>query len=114
LLLLQGYGNAGWSQTLSEKIIIIDERDQEMSVNQIIPIDKVWAGHSVGFALLTHQDDQYIAFYNAERHMVVGQRKLHHKEFKLSELPVFDRETGNGTSTVLNWDSHNYLTLGID
>ena len=114
LLLFQWYGNAVWAQTLSGKGEIIDERSQEMSIKQIIPIDKVWSGHSVGFALLTDQDDQYIAYYNADRHMVVGQRKLHEKEFKLSELPVFERDTGNGTSTVLGWDSHNYLTLGID
>ena len=36
----------------------------------------VWAGHPVGFDLLTHGDGQFIAFYDAERKMTVGQRGL--------------------------------------
>src|SRR5690606_14641886 len=50
--------------------VVIDERDQEKSVSKSIAIDKVWAGHPVGFALLTHNHRQYIAYYNAERRMV--------------------------------------------
>ena len=94
--------------------VVIDERDQEKSVSKSIAIDKVWAGHPVGFALLTHNHRQYIAYYNAERRMVVGQRNLDEERFELHELPAFTREEGEGTSTILNWDSHNSVTLGID
>jgi hypothetical protein len=113
-ILFQWNSNPARAQAVSDKEVIIDERDQGMTIIQVIPIDKVWSGHSVGFALLTNRDDQYIAYYNADRHMVVGQRKLHEKEFQLSKLPVFERDEGKGTSTVLGWDSHNYVTLGVD
>jgi hypothetical protein len=107
-------GNHALTQTLPKKEVIIDEREQGKTIKRAIAIDKVWAGHPVGFALLTHQEDQYIAYYNADRHMVVGQRKLDEEKFRLFELPVFDRKEGKGTSTVVGWDSHNYITLDID
>ncbi|MBI0400391.1 BNR repeat-containing protein [Cyclobacterium marinum] len=102
------------SQETSKEPIVIDERDQKLSVNKIIPIDSVWAGHSVGFSLLTHQNRQYIAYYNKDRHMTVGQRDLDEDQFELYQMPVFDREEGQGTSTTLGWDSHNSVTIGID
>lgn len=79
-----------------------------------IPIDSVWAGHPVGFSLLTYGDRQYIAYYNAHRNMVLGQRNLEDDSFDLHKLPATDRKNSGGTSTVLNWDSHNYVTLAVD
>jgi hypothetical protein len=93
---------------------IIDETGNSQSVEQVIPIDQVWAGHPVGFSLLTHQNRQYIAYYNANRNLVVGQRNLNDPKFELTILPATSRETAGGTSTVLGWDSHNSVTLGID
>lgn len=113
-ILIWCYGGAALSQTNSNKEEIIDEQDQKKNIKRVITIDNVWAGHPVGFALLTQEEDQYIAYYNADRHMVVGQRKLDENKFQLFELPVFDREEGQGTSTVVGWDSHNYITMGID
>jgi len=98
----------------SKKSIVIDESGQTESIVKIIPIDKVWAGHPVGFSLLTHKNRQYIAYYNANRNMVVGQRNLKEDKFSLFILPPTSRETSGGTSTVLGWDSHNFVTLGID
>ncbi len=94
--------------------IIIDERDQGKALQKSIPIDRVWSGHPVGFSLMTHGGRQYIAYYNEDRHMTVGQRNLDEASFELYTLPVFDREEGEGTSTILNWDSHNSVTFGID
>lgn len=68
-----------------------------------INVAPVWAGHPVGFALLTHEDRQFLAFYDAERHMTVGVRSLEEEAFELARLP---RQTG--------WDSHNYITMAID
>src|SRR5690606_10224432 len=59
-------------------------------------------------------DNQFIAYYNAERRMVLGQRSLDDMKFDLHVLPATDRKTAGGTSTVLGWDSHNYVTLAID
>jgi len=96
------------------KPIIIDETDNTETVVQKIIVDKVWAGHRVGFCLLTHGDRQYIAYYNANRNMVVGQRNIDSPKFNLTILPATLRQTAEGTSTVLGWDSHNSVTLGID
>ncbi len=93
---------------------IIDETQNMESVEQVIAIDKVWAGHPVGFSLLTHQSRQYIAYYNSARNMVVGQRNLDEPQFVLTIMAATSRETSGGTSTVLGWDSHNSVTLGID
>ncbi|MDN5210744.1 BNR repeat-containing protein [Fulvivirgaceae bacterium BMA12] len=103
----------GCSQSGQESIII-DETNKTESIEQIIKIDSVWAGHPVGFCLLTQKQHQYIAYYNAERNMVVGQRNLDEDDFSLYILPPTSRKTNGGTSTVLGWDSHNYVTLGID
>jgi hypothetical protein len=98
----------------SDAPVIIDESDQGYEVQKILTIDQVWAGHPVGFSLMTQDNRQYIAYYNEDRHMTVGQRNLDEETFDLLTLPVFDREEGNGTSTILNWDSHNSVTLGMD
>jgi len=94
--------------------LIIDETKNTESVAQVIPVDKVWAGHPVGFCLYTHEKRQYIAYYNGDRNMVVGQRNMNEEKFMLYTIPPTSRETAGGTSTVLGWDSHNSVTLGID
>ena len=98
----------------STQLIVIDETDKTESIEQIIEIDSVWAGHPVGFSLYTHGNRQYVAYYNANRNMVVGQRNLDDENFELYTMPPTRRETTGGTSTVLDWDSHNYVTIGVD
>jgi hypothetical protein len=94
--------------------VIIDESKNKPEIVSITTIDKVWAGQPVGFSLLTHGNRQYIAYYNGERRMVVGQRNLSEEKFSLTVLPATTRETAGGTSTVLGWDSHNSVTIAID
>ncbi len=101
-------------QTSCQRYVVIDESHKAEYVEKTIPIDSVWAGHPVGFCLYTHNDRQYIAYYNANRNMVVGQRNLDQDFFELHVMPATSRENAGGTSTVLNWDSHNFLTIGID
>jgi hypothetical protein len=98
----------------SSQFISIDETGNIESIEQVIEIDSVWAGHPVGFCLYTHGDRQYIAYYNDKRNMVLGQRNLEDENFELHIMPPTSRETAGGTSTVLEWDSHNYVTIGID
>ncbi|MEQ9216665.1 MAG: BNR repeat-containing protein [Cyclobacteriaceae bacterium] len=97
-----------------QRYVVIDETYKSESVEKTIPIDRVWAGHPVGFSLYTQGNRQYIAYYNANRNMVVGQRDLDEDAFELYVMPATSRETAGGTSTVLGWDSHNSLTIGID
>ena len=101
-------------QNKQDQFISIDETNKNEIVEQTIKIDSVWAGHPVGFCLYTNANRQYIAYYNANRSMVVGQRNLDEENFQLHVMPPTYRETSNGTSTVLGWDSHNFVTMGID
>jgi hypothetical protein len=94
--------------------IIIDERDRIETIEQVIKIDQVWAGHPVGFCLLTEGEMQYVAYYNADRHMVVGQRNLLENKFDLHVVPPKERTPEDRTSTVLDWDSHNSITMAVD
>lgn len=76
--------------------------DLAAGINEI-DIAPVWSGQPVGFALLTHGDQQYIAYYAADRKLTVLQRTLGHKEGRTTILP-----------TTLGWDSHNYVTMAFD
>jgi hypothetical protein len=68
-----------------------------------IDVARVWAGHPVGFALLTQGDRQFVAFYDADRTMTVGQRRLDGTAWQFQKLPE-----------KIGWDSHNYVTIAID
>lgn len=92
----------------------IENVSEQDIIEESIKIDSVWAGHPVRFCLYTHENRQYIAYYNANRNMVVGQRNLEDESFELHVMPATQRETAGGTSTVLGWDSHNSVTLAID
>ena len=72
--------------------IIIDETFKNEIVVQKIKIDSVWSGHRVKFSLLTHENRQYIAYYNANRNMVVGQRDLTNNKFDLHVMPSPPRD----------------------
>lgn len=66
-------------------------------------IGKVWAGHPVGFAFLTHDKHQFIAYYDAERRLTVAARELASDDWRYQVLP-----------STTGWDSHNYLTMTVD
>ncbi len=68
-----------------------------------LDMEPVSAGHPVGFALLTHGNRQYAAYYDAERRMTIAERALGRRAWKLTKLP-----------STLGWDSHNYVTMAFD
>ena len=72
-------------------------------IAQVVDVAPVWSGHPVRFALLTDRDRQYVAFYDAERQMTVGARRLDSKRWQLVRLP-----------SAVGWDSHNYITMTVD
>jgi hypothetical protein len=78
-------------------------RDLLPTVTRIIHVGEVWSAHFVDFSLLTHAGRQYIAFFNQERQLTVGERWLADQSFNLTVL-----------DQTLNWDSHNYLALTAD
>jgi hypothetical protein len=72
-------------------------------VDRVIEIAPVWAGHPVGFDLQTLGDRQFVAFYDDQRRLTVGARRLAEDHFQLVRL-----------AETLAWDSHNYVTLTAD
>ena len=72
-------------------------------VLESVDIEPVWSAHPVGFSLLTHGEDQFAAYYDAERRMSVAHRKLGQRKWTIQKLP---RVTG--------WDTHNKVTMAID
>lgn len=72
-------------------------------VEEVIDIAPVWAAHPVGFVLLTHKGHQFAAFYDAKRRATLASRRIEEKTWRFVKLP-----------TSVGWDSHNFLTLGVD
>jgi len=73
------------------------------TVDEVLDVALVWAGHPVGFSLLTHGGRQYVAYYDDQRRMTVAERALGDRTWKKTVLPE---------SVV--WDSHNYITMTAD
>ena len=68
-----------------------------------LDIAPVWAGHPVGFALLTHAPFQFVAFYDDQRRLTAAQRRLDERKWTFTRLP-----------DTTGWDSHNYIALAAD
>lgn len=68
-----------------------------------LDIADVWSGHPVGFYLLTRENRQFVAFYDSNRALTVGDRTLGSTTWKLVRLP-----------TAVEWDSHNDIVMAID
>ena len=89
----------------------------DVVVAERIVIDKIWSSVRVGFCLLTHGDMQYVGYFNSERRMVIGMRRLGEAGFTKRVLPSESdkppRESAV-TSTIQGWDSHNYITMAVD
>lgn len=73
------------------------------TIEQALEVAPVWAGHPVGFCLLTVGGKQFVAYYDAERQMTVAERRLDSETWTITRLP-----------SQVGWDSHNYLTLVAD
>lgn len=76
---------------------------EEPKIIEQVDVEKVWAGHPVGFCLMTRDDHQFVAYYSAKREMTVASRKLGETKWTIQRLP-----------SKLGWDSHNYVTIALD
>ncbi len=79
------------------------EPPKPWTMAESVDVAPVWSGHPVGFALLTDGDEQFIAYYDAERRMTVASRRLGSTDWTTQVLP-----------TNVQWDSHNYVTMAFD
>lgn len=75
----------------------------QFKIEQSLEIAKVPAGFRVGFSLLTTKDIQYVAYFDAQRHMTVASRSLDSNTWQYQILP-----------SKVGWDSHNYITMAVD
>ncbi|WP_459193433.1 BNR repeat-containing protein [Halosimplex sp. J119] len=75
----------------------------ERSAVSALDVAAVWAGHPVGFDLLTVAGRQFLAFYDAERRLTVAQRDLDEEEWTQTTL-----------DERVEWDSHNDVALAVD
>jgi hypothetical protein len=89
--------------------------DEAVSSVDVAP---VWAGHPVGFALLTHGGRQYVGFYAADRHLTVAARAVGGDAWEFFRLPSEQSEPprfgSKQVSAVLGWDSHNSIVMAAD
>jgi hypothetical protein len=75
----------------------------EYRVTDTLQIDTVPSWFPVRFCLLTHGQDQYVSYYNADHQMIVARRRLGEPQWQKVELP-----------SRVGWDSHNYITMAAD
>ena len=76
---------------------------QRVAIADSLDVAPVWAAHPVGFALLTHAPNQFVAFFDDHRQLTVAQRRLDEHQWTLTKLP-----------DTTGWDSHNYIALAAD
>lgn len=76
---------------------------QQLVLAERLNVTNVWSGCPVGFAMLTHSNRQFLAFYDASRAMTLAQRDLSTNVWTFASLP-----------STFGWDSHNYVTMALD
>ena len=75
----------------------------EPKIVKTLDVSPVWSGHTVGFAMVTQQGRQFVAFYDDQRRMTVAARTLDSQKWTFVRLP-----------STLGWDSHNYIAMTLD
>ena len=102
----------------SRRVRAGDEAECKVRIEQAIDVSPVWSGHYVDFALLTHDRRQLVAFYDPQRRMTVGSRRLDSTTWHFVRLPLpsdeFAHRQDRPPVTTLGWDSHNGVTLAVD
>ncbi|MHA6723203.1 BNR repeat-containing protein [Sphingomonas sp. RS2018] len=66
-------------------------------------IDRVWSGHSVGFALVVTKERIFAGYYDANRQLTVASRPRRFAAWVYHKLDSW-----------VGWDSHNYIAMAVD
>ncbi len=77
------------------------ETNENLMVSEII--DQVPSGFPVNFALLTHEDEIYVSYYNQDHNMVIAKKEISASNW---DKKILDTKIGH--------DSHNYIAITID
>ncbi|MDR2037169.1 MAG: BNR repeat-containing protein [Bacteroidales bacterium] len=72
-------------------------------IQEVCDISYVPSSFPVGFALCTHGNQQFVAYYDSAKNMTVASRKT---DNCIWDYQILDNKIG--------WDSHNYVVLKID
>lgn len=97
----------GWLLFLTAGLIFYackysNQAAREVNQNALY-VDHAWAGHPVGFDMVTEPPHQFVAYYDSNRIMTVAQRKLAEQNWTKIKL---DQQVG--------WDSHNSIEMALD
>lgn len=104
-------------------VITVSAQENNKAKVTIVPVDSGWAANSVNTvifrknSLVTSGDTQFISFYNKNRYMVLGKRKLGTQKWELKQTP-YQGNTADAHNTIsimvdgqgyvhLSWDHHN-------
>jgi len=72
-------------------------------VLESLDIARVESGFPVGFCLLTQNNRQFVAYYDAKHALTVATRTLDSDRWEYQTLP-----------SKVGWDSHNYIAMALD
>lgn len=80
----------------------VHAKPQESQLLDTKAIDYVWSGHRIKPYLLTKGNDQFVAYFDANRQMTVAHRVIG-TPWRFYKVDSW-----------LGWDSHNYVTMQLD
>lgn len=96
------------------------QKNNQYSSTKLIHVDSGWASTSINTvvfrknSLVTWQDYQFIAYYDAEKNVVLGRRKLHADTWELKRTPYQGRTEDAHNSISIMVDGNGYLHLAWD
>ena len=74
-----------------------------LKARRIVYVDEVWTGARTMCPIITRGDTQYVGYYDSRGQMTIASRKLDSDDWTRAKLDDFVR-----------WDSHNFISIGID
>jgi hypothetical protein len=104
-------------------VLTVKAQERRGAKVNMIGVDSGWAANSVNSvifrknSLVTFGDTQFISFYNKDRYVVLGKRKLSTSKWELKQTP-YQGNTADAHNTIsmmvdgdgylhLSWDHHN-------
>lgn len=89
---------------------------ESVAVEAVSEVGPAWAGHPARFALATHDDHQFVAYFDADRRLTVAGRRLTADSSRAGDTNRGSDADWRKTSLPerVGWDSHNHLALAVD
>ncbi|GAA2078513.1 BNR-4 repeat-containing protein [Microbacterium hatanonis] len=81
-----------------------DFSEADQQILETVPVGTTFAGMPVTQRVLTDGADQYVAYYDQDRRLTIAHR----------DIDATTEWTQQILPTSIGWDSHNYVSLGLD